>query len=86
MIIHADNMRAIQKINQRRKHPRTINQHCDSKVDLELQLLDGIRMVECSAVTVELCHVTSHDVNTKTKDLMNIEKLHCRADGLAKEA
>ena len=46
LYLHSDNKALIKKINNRRKVRRTVNQHCDSDVDLELQLLYEIHELE----------------------------------------
>jgi hypothetical protein len=84
--IHTDNERLINRIRQRRTHPRTINQQCESDTDIELKLLSEIRSMESIVTKVTIQHVSSHGVNTRRKDLSAIEKLHCIADGLAKQA
>jgi hypothetical protein len=80
--VHVDNMTVIKTIQHRCQHSRTINQHHDAEVDLELQIMEEIRREETSSNKIEIKHIASHGINMKKKDLTITEKLHCVADGL----
>jgi hypothetical protein len=84
--LHTGNKRLIEKNTQRTTHPRTINQHSESDVDLKLQLLSEINTMKSLVHNLSIHHMTSYGVKTKKKDLTSIEYLHCIADGLAKQA
>jgi hypothetical protein len=78
--LHMDNKRVIQKVQQRRAHPRMINQHCDSAIDIELQPMSELSYIEELFRKVKVNYVQSHGAHTKRKDLTDIEKIHCTAD------
>jgi hypothetical protein len=63
-----------------------INQHCEPDVDLELQLMEELRLAEAKEIKISINYVESHGAQTKKKDLTDIERLHCQSDGLAKNA
>jgi ribonuclease HI len=83
----SDNKRVIQRIQHRRRNKRTVNQHRDSDVDLELQLLHEIEKWEPNHAKVSISHVRSHQELKKIKSaLTHVETLNVITDSLAKEA
>jgi hypothetical protein len=85
--LFSDNKRVVQRISNRRRNKRTINQHRDSDVDLELQLLHEILKWEEKQMIITISFVRSHQELIKIKkELTHIETLNIIADSLAKKA
>lgn len=85
--IYSDNRRLIKKMIRRRQMKRTVNQHRDSDVDLELQLLNDVNILEEYNCSVSIDHVKSHQESLKTKnELSHEEAMNILADKLCKEA
>jgi hypothetical protein len=77
----------VQRIKNRRNNKRTVYQHRDSDVDLELQLFHEIEKWESKHMTVSISVVRSHQELKKIKsELTHVETLNVIADSLAKEA
>jgi hypothetical protein len=85
--LYSDNKRVVQRLYNRRKSQRTDNQHRDSDVDLEFQLLHEIKKWETKQMKVLISFVRSHQELRKLKsELSPVENLNIIADTLAKEA
>jgi ribonuclease HI len=86
-LISDNNKRLVQKVCKRMINKRTINQHCDSDVDIELQSLHKINKLESQQVSVTVRWVKSHQELRKSKSaLSHIETLNISADNLSTEA
>jgi hypothetical protein len=74
-------------VNSRLQNKRTINQHRDSDVDLELQVIQEIKKWQEKHNKIKVSFVRSHQDLRKTKqELSHVEKLNLLADKLKKEA
>jgi hypothetical protein len=77
----------VHKINNRLKNRRTTNQHRDSDVDLELQLLHELQNLISRKMTLCITHVHSHQELKNVKSaLSHTEFLNTFADTLTKAA
>ena len=87
LYLYSDNKPLIKKVNNRIKIRRTVNQHRDSDVDLELQLLHELAEVEKLNFTITISFVRSHQELKKSKSaLFHEETMNVLADRLTKEA
>jgi hypothetical protein len=89
IIVHllSDNKALVRKINNRLKNKRTTNQHRDSDVDLELQLMHEINKMQAINIHIKVEFVRSHQELRKSKsDLSHVEFLNTLADSLTKAA
>lgn len=85
--LYSDNKTLIKKLNKREKVRRTVIQHRDSDVDLELQLLHELRQLEDSNYIISMKHVKSHQELIKSKaELSHEETMNVLADKLTKDA
>jgi hypothetical protein len=84
--IYTDSKAAIKKLKARRINISTVNQHRDPNFDIKNQIIHEIAELTEKSKIVSINYVKSHGINTKKKDLSPIEKIHCQADGLAKQA
>ena len=85
--IYSDNKPVIKRINERRWRRRTVNQYRASDVDIELQVLEEIKILEQKHFKVILKYVKGHqDLHKSKKTLTHKEKLNVMADILTKEA
>jgi hypothetical protein len=76
-----------QRTTNRRKLRRTVNQHRDSDVDLELQLLHEIKMLEEEGFTFIVQLVKGHQELVKQRSaLSHAELMNVLADNLTKQA
>jgi uncharacterized radical SAM superfamily protein len=74
-------------VNNRLRNKRTTNQHRDSDVDLELQLMHEIQNLLSIDITISVGFVRSHQEMRKVKSkLSHIEVLNIIADDLTKKA
>jgi ribonuclease HI len=77
----------VHKINNRLNDRRTTNQHRDSDVDLELQLLYELQQLISNNKSISISHVRSHQELNKTKSVLShAESMNIRADTLTKAA
>jgi hypothetical protein len=77
----------VTKINNRLKNRRTTNQHRDSDVDLELQLVYELQQLLSSDVKITIEYVRSHQELKKVKSsLSHPEQMNIAADNLTKLA
>jgi hypothetical protein len=77
----------INKVSNRLKSRRTTNQHWDSDVDQELQLLYELQNLISRNMTISITHVRSHQELKKVKStLSHAEFLNTTADNLTKVA
>jgi hypothetical protein len=82
-----DNKALVRKINNRLHNKRTTNQHRDSDVDLELQLMHEISILQTSNLQINISFVRSHQELCKLKsELSHVESLNVLADSLTKAA
>jgi hypothetical protein len=82
-----DNKALVRKINNRLRNKRTTNQHRDSDVDLELQLMHEISRLQSMKIIIKVALVRSHQELRKLKsELSHVEFLNVLADSLTKEA
>jgi hypothetical protein len=80
-------LRVVQKVDNRLRNKLTINQHRESDVDLELQLLHEIDKWESKQMPITVSFVRSHQELQKVKsELFHAENLNIIADSLAKKA
>jgi ribonuclease HI len=83
----SDNKALVRKISNRLKNRRTTNQHRDSDVDLELQLMHEILKLQSQNITIKVAFVRSHQELRKVKSaLSHVESLNVLADSLTKAA
>jgi hypothetical protein len=77
----------VNKVNNRLRNRRTTNQHRDSDVDLELQLLYELQSLNTKNTTISITHVRSHQELKKVKSALSpAEFLNTIADNLTKTA
>jgi hypothetical protein len=83
----SDNKRVVQKVNSKLRNKRTINQHRNSDMDLELKILHEIHKWQTRNNVIKVLFVPSHQDLHKTKhELSHAETLNILADSLTKEA
>jgi hypothetical protein len=77
----------VNKVNNILRNRRTTNQHRDSDVDLELQLLYELQSLISNNTTISITHVRSHQELKKVQSaLSHAEFLNSIADNLTKTA
>jgi SepF-like predicted cell division protein (DUF552 family) len=82
-----DNKRVVQNITNRLRNKRTINQHRDSDVDLELQVVPKIGKWESKQMIVTVSFVRSHQDLLKMKsELSHVENLNIKTNSLTRKA
>lgn len=87
LYLYSDNKTLIQKVNNRRKVRLTVNQHGDSDVDLELQLLYELKELEKNNFNIIVKFVQSHQELKRVKSaLSHAESMNVTDDKLTKEA
>jgi ribonuclease HI len=85
--IFSDSRILVNKINNRLSNRRTTNQHRDSDVDLELQIISELTLLMSKNYQISIGFVCSHQELKKLKsDLSHIELLNIMADKLTKSA
>jgi ribonuclease HI len=83
----SDSKILINKINKRLHNRRTTNQHRDSDVDLELQLIHELKILASNNCQIFTAFVRSHQELKKVKtELSHIETMNIMADTLTKQA
>jgi hypothetical protein len=83
----SDNKALVRKINDRLINKRTTNQHRDSDVELELQLMHEINKLQSNDLHIKISFVRSHQELRKLKsELSHVEFLNVLADSLTKAA
>jgi hypothetical protein len=83
----SDSRTWVNKINQRLNNRRTTNQHRDSDVNLELQLVHEFEKLISDNHQLTITFVRSHQELKKRKsDLSHIELLNVQADDLTRAA
>jgi ribonuclease HI len=83
----SDSRILVNKINKRLQNRRTTNQHRDSDVDLELQLVYELEQLISNNHQITISFVRSHQELQKLKSaLSHSELLNVMADGLTKSA
>jgi ribonuclease HI len=83
----SDNKTLVKKIKNRLQNKRTTNQHRDSDVDLELQLMHEISILQSTNLQIHISFVRSHQELCKLKsELSHVESLNVLADSLTKTA
>ena len=86
LFLYSDNKTLIKKITSRRKLRRTVNQHRDSDVDLELQLLYEINKLE-DEFNIIINQVRGHQELKKLRsELSHAELMNVLADDLSRKA
>jgi hypothetical protein len=77
----------VNKVNKRLNNRRTTNQHRDSDVDLELQLLHELQNLISNNMIISISHVRSHQELKKAKSILShAESMNIMADKLTKTA
>jgi ribonuclease HI len=83
----SDSRILVNKINNRLKNRRTTNQHRDSDVDLELQLIHELELLISGNIQISITFVRSHQELKKVKSALNhSEVLNIMADELTRSA
>jgi ribonuclease HI len=83
----SDSRTLVNKINKRLHNRRTTNQHYDSDVDLELQLVHELEKLISANFQISIGFVSSHqELKKVNSDLSHIELLNVMADSLTKSA
>ena len=72
--IYSDNKPVIKRIHERRWRRRTVNQYRVSDVDIELQVLEEIRILEQQKFKMILKYVKGHQELNRSKKSMNHEE------------
>jgi RNase H len=83
----SDSRILVNKVNSRLKNRRTTNQHSDSDVDLEIQLIYELNKLISENHEISINFVRSHQELKKLKSaLSHIELMNVMADELTKSA
>jgi hypothetical protein len=83
----SDSRTLVNKINNRLKNRRTTNQHRDSDVDLELQLVYELEQLRSINIQISILFVRSHQELKKAKsELSHPELMNILADELTRSA
>jgi ribonuclease HI len=82
----SDSRTLVNKVNNRLKNQRTTNQHRDSDVDLELQLVYELETIISNNHNISIGFVRSHQELKKAKsELSHIEQLNILTENQTKE-
>jgi hypothetical protein len=81
--IYCDNRSVVNKINERMKYCRTVNQHRHPDTDIEIQLIHQLQLLKEQKSKIKIEHVNGHqDNNPLQRTLRTEEHLNIYADDL----